>query len=295
MLDSCNILHEWGFLKDFQGLVHFPGQEKIAPALLAVSDIGHEIKAIATRVSHPCWVLDYARTDLGAYRVGSSKGAWKPRKALTAHLYPPHTVYWEELRNIRKAGHALWITFSGGDAAGLGKLAKPHSCAEFEDNGRLLAGTMERIAEASIQNDFWKAQSLFCEIIRLLLNGRPLGSQRYSVEGEKEVLDTSPLYRTVRDYLEKHLGERIRLKDLAREAGVSLSLLCHRYREEIGEAPMETLMAMRMNRVKALLLKGERLKNIAEATGFTDEFHLSKMFKRKEGVSPREFIRSLAT
>jgi len=44
-----------------------------------------------------------------------------------------------------------------------------------------------------------------------------------------------------------------------------------------------------MDFAKSLLLKGEKLITIAEMTGFYDEYHLSKTFKKQTGLSPRTF------
>jgi AraC-like DNA-binding protein len=40
-------------------------------------------------------------------------------------------------------------------------------------------------------------------------------------------------------------------------------------------------------------LLGQSLKSVAESTGFSDAFHLSKTFKRLEGAAPKHFLASL--
>ena len=52
---------------------------------------------------------------------------------------------------------------------------------------------------------------------------------------------------------------------------------------------MTRLMRMRLDRVKMLLLGGQKLATIAEATGFYNAAHLATTFKRFEGVSPRAY------
>ena len=52
---------------------------------------------------------------------------------------------------------------------------------------------------------------------------------------------------------------------------------------------MTHLMRLRMDQVKMLLLGGQKLAAIAEATGFYDAAHLATTFKRIEGVSPRAY------
>ena len=55
---------------------------------------------------------------------------------------------------------------------------------------------------------------------------------------------------------------------------------------------MSKMIELRIGLAKNLLLRGQRLKNIAQQTGFSDEYHLSKTFKRVEGKSPKQFTAS---
>ena len=56
-------------------------------------------------------------------------------------------------------------------------------------------------------------------------------------------------------------------------------------------APVAAYRALRIDRAKALLLRGIPLHTIAEELGFSDAFHLSKAFKQVTGLAPRHFLR----
>ena len=87
----------------------------------------------------------------------------------------------------------------------------------------------------------------------------------------------------------KNLSRKLKTSDIARFMKVSESSLNHRFKTETGIAPISRLIELRLEFAKGLLLKGEKLINIAEMTGFNNEYHLSKTFKKKLGISPREF------
>jgi AraC-like DNA-binding protein len=70
---------------------------------------------------------------------------------------------------------------------------------------------------------------------------------------------------------------------------VSESSLNHRFKNDTGISPIARLIEIRMEFAKSLLLKGEKLTTIADMTGFHDEYHLSKTFKKQIGLSPRAF------
>jgi AraC-like DNA-binding protein len=80
------------------------------------------------------------------------------------------------------------------------------------------------------------------------------------------------------------------LEDLAREAGLSRTLLAERFRAALGDTPLNHLRTVRMQRAMHLLATtGQRLESVASAVGYQDAFAFSKVFKRMVGTSPAAF------
>jgi len=82
------------------------------------------------------------------------------------------------------------------------------------------------------------------------------------------------------------------LQKLAGRAGMSRSIFALRFKETVGETPMEYLTRWRM------LLAGDRLDNstdsisaIASSLGYESESAFGKAFKRVMGSSPRQYSR----
>src|SRR5712691_260195 len=59
--------------------------------------------------------------------------------------------------------------------------------------------------------------------------------------------------RRVRAYIDDHIGERISLSALARQAGVSRFHFARQFRLSTGESPMEYVRRVRIERSKAIL------------------------------------------
>ena len=106
--------------------------------------------------------------------------------------------------------------------------------------------------------------------------------------------DTSTDRQTVniaRDYLEAHYSENIALETLAGVAGVSPFHLARLFRAQTGLPPHAYLVHVRVRQAKRLLAQGESITQAALATGFTDQSHLTRWFKRIMGVTPGQYAR----
>ncbi len=88
------------------------------------------------------------------------------------------------------------------------------------------------------------------------------------------------------------IAGRLDLTALAGECGVSESTLRRSFRARTGSSPYRYYMALKVNAVKRELAHSALpIKAIAEALGFTDQYHLSRVFKEYAGVSPSEWRR----
>lgn len=266
------------------------------PRLLAAATGVRAHVGLSGRIQHHGWVLDYNFWASGRVRVGSRTNPWRERPAQVGHLYPPHTPYWEDSRSTDSRMNSAWIIFLHGEAAGLDRLTGPEGFAVLQDQKSILGPLLSEIAQtgqALGRAGIWKVQSLFHALIHELLRAEQLDNETFRVGGQEPPSLESEWVCTIRDFLKANLPRPLRLHDLARHAHVSLSTLSHQYKKETGESPMQTLTRLRIAVVKSLLLKGEPLKFIAIQTGFCDEYHLSKVFKKVEGCSPREFLKRI--
>jgi len=96
----------------------------------------------------------------------------------------------------------------------------------------------------------------------------------------------------VRHYLETHYGENPSLDELARLAGLSPFHLLRVFRRALQLPPHAYLTGVRIARAKALLAAGRPVARVATETGFVDQSHLTRQFKRLVGVTPGQYARS---
>ena len=96
----------------------------------------------------------------------------------------------------------------------------------------------------------------------------------------------------VRQYLETHYGENPSLDELARLAGLSPFRLLRVFRHALQLPPHAYLTGVRVARARALLAAGWPTARVATETGFVDQSHLTRQFKRLVGVTPGQYARS---
>jgi AraC family transcriptional regulator len=93
--------------------------------------------------------------------------------------------------------------------------------------------------------------------------------------------------RRVLELMEARAGERLTLDVLAGEAGLSPAHFARAFKESIGRAPHQHLMSLRLDRARRLLDTPDVvLSDVALRTGFADQAHFTRFFKRRFGVTP---------
>jgi AraC-like DNA-binding protein len=95
--------------------------------------------------------------------------------------------------------------------------------------------------------------------------------------------------RRVRDRLDT--DEPPLLTDLARELGAHPSHLVRVFRREYGLPPHRYVVGRRLDRARRLLLDGLPIAEVAVATGFHDQSHLTRHFRALLGTTPGAFRR----
>jgi AraC-like DNA-binding protein len=97
------------------------------------------------------------------------------------------------------------------------------------------------------------------------------------------------IVREVRDYLRSHYSDTITLEELAGIAGLKPLRLLRVFRKAVGLPPHAYLVQVRVAQAKQQLSDGIAIAQVAVDTGFTDQSHLNRHFKRLVGVTPKQY------
>jgi AraC family transcriptional regulator len=92
------------------------------------------------------------------------------------------------------------------------------------------------------------------------------------------------------DFMQAHLGEDLSLDILAQQIGFSPYHFARLFRQTVGESPHQFVLRQRIERAQRLLKKTDvPLAHIAVECGFASQSHLTQVFKRYLGLTPRAY------
>jgi AraC-like DNA-binding protein len=98
--------------------------------------------------------------------------------------------------------------------------------------------------------------------------------------------------RRIREQIVARACERISIGALARDEGIELPAVSKAFSRYYGCTPTELLRATRIERAKRMLsAAGRSLSEIALSTGFADQAHLTRAFKRETALAPGQYRR----
>jgi AraC family transcriptional regulator, transcriptional activator for feuABC-ybbA operon len=147
------------------------------------------------------------------------------------------------------------------------------------------AGELEKLCRSGEALTLLRCHIRFQELMALLLE---LKSQDAGHDTKQKVEQTI-------HYLQRSYHKDIRINQLADETKLSRWQYNDLFKTMTGRTPVQYLNDLRIGRAKELLMSSSYLlKEIAEQTGFRDEYYFSRRFKQSVGISPSQYTRSLS-
>lgn len=177
-----------------------------------------------------------------------------------------------------------------GHAGALSALARP---AETQNVGEIgaIGNALKQEILASKHHPLY-AESLAVAIVVGLIDP-PCSPER----SEANSGGLTPVQmRKLQSVLQAYKNERVTNAILAESIGLSPNWFSHAFKKTTGKTPLQWQQERRIAMVKQALLYGD--KNIAQVAmtfGFSDQAHLTKAFRRHEGITPAAWLRENRT
>jgi LacI family transcriptional regulator len=135
-------------------------------------------------------------------------------------------------------------------------------------------------------------------LLNRMMNGKPVSPETVYVEPKGVITRRSTDVLAIEDYqiataarfIREHACEGVTVQQAAKIAGLSDRTMERRFLKTLGHTPKEEVLRVRLNRAKQLLAETDfSLATIGEKIGFEHTEYLSRIFKRKIGLTPGEF------
>lgn len=95
--------------------------------------------------------------------------------------------------------------------------------------------------------------------------------------------------RQVRDYIRAAYMQDIHVEEIADRMNLNRRYLSRLFKARTGKTVQDYLIDVRMSEAKKLLAQNRSVAEAAVLCGYQDVFNFSKMFKRRFGISPRQW------
>lgn len=94
----------------------------------------------------------------------------------------------------------------------------------------------------------------------------------------------------VRDYLAAHAREQTSASTLESIAGTDRFTIARHFRRSFGTSPDRYRLLRRLEMARTAIEAGQSLAQVAVETGFADQSHMTRQFKRAYGLTPARWI-----
>jgi AraC family transcriptional regulator len=101
--------------------------------------------------------------------------------------------------------------------------------------------------------------------------------------------------KRVTDFIVAHLTQDLSLEALAQQTGFSAYHFARLFQQTMGESPHQFVLRQRVERAQRLLKETDiPLALVALESGFANQSHLTRIFKRRLGLTPRAYRQATA-
>lgn len=225
----------------------------------------------------------------GAFFVEGAKGEpCRHDRALSMAYIPAGVPIRGRVEGLRRIRHFDVATLMRRFGRSLDGEALQMSRFQFRDDRiAMLAGLIAAECDSDLPlHDLYGEGLLNALFASLFQIDQPSTARRRSPLSRRKL-------RLVTDYIDAHCLDRIRLADLATLTGLSETAMSHGFKAATGIPPHRWQMQARIDRAKAMMAHdAASLADIAEATGFFDQAHLTRVFKAVVGVTPGAWMKS---
>jgi len=170
-----------------------------------------------------------------------------------------------------------------------GPLDVRFKCSLVRDT--VLGARLVRVFASMTASSSWlQNESLLLTVVARLITDHFVRGHALRAPGREHAAVTR-----AKEWLDANSEQNVSIRSLADLAGLSPYYLVRAFHRQVGVPPHRYQTSVRVNRARKLLASGAALSDVAYRTGFCDQSHLTRCFKRTQGVTPGSYAASHAS
>lgn len=164
-----------------------------------------------------------------------------------------------------------------------------HTKGELRQRIFKICSSMEAEKAAKREGRYYMLKSYLMQLLILVMREqcepeKPMDGYSFESTNKKYVVEK------ILNYFEDHYGEKISLDQIAENMYLSPFYVSKIFKSETGDAPIQHLIKIRLEKAKELLEQGkaQSVQEVAAMVGYDDAYHFSKLFKKRFGITPTQ-------
>lgn len=133
-----------------------------------------------------------------------------------------------------------------------------------------------------------KSLANVCARMMLIDGSRREQAPFIKFKGSRDHID-EPILK-VQQWLDRYYREKVSVRVMAKRSGLNERTFLRRFKKATGEAPLEYLQKMRIEKAKQLLIETDQsLESITGVVGYVDLSSFRRLFRQIVGISPTAY------
>ncbi len=161
-----------------------------------------------------------------------------------------------------------------------------------EEKRAYLEGLFQKMAEEYVLHDEYSWAMIsqeISELILFILRQKKVGHKEIKTDVSEHVMEEAA------QFIVMHYQEEITLEDISKKYHMSTSYFSRKFKSETGFGFKEYVNALRLKEARVLLTESDMsITEIALKCGYENSNYFGDVFKKIEGVSPRDYRKILS-
>ncbi|WP_145670369.1 AraC family transcriptional regulator [Chitinophaga polysaccharea] len=223
----------------------------------------------------------------GWIKVGTKKFTLK---AGDAFFFPPYIAH-SYAASAERPWSIFWMHLSGKnveelmEAVGLNTQRAPIHTVHSEERVKLFHQMLNTLTKG-----FSVPNLLYANLVLPNYLGTFISPDSFTNLSPASTIDNNYI-NTAIIYMQQHIDEQLSVEVIARELGISSTVLFRNFKKSTGYSPIAYFNFLKTQKAIQLIhARKYTISEIGSKIGIDDPYYFSRLFKKQMGVSPRQYI-----